>query len=42
MINYVIIRNGKLQHNFNKEAAKYQHYYQVNLKNRDLLQVNKY
>ena len=36
------IRNEKLQHDINREAVKYQPYYQVKLTNVNVLQVKKY
>ena len=35
-------RGEKLQSDFNKEAAKHQHYHQVNLINMNIVQVKKY
>ena len=36
------IKDEKLQHDISREAAKYQHYHQVKLINKNILQVKKY
>ena len=36
------IKDEKLQHNINREAAKYHHYHQVKLININFLQVKKH
>ena len=36
------IRDGKLQHDINREVAKYQPYHQTKLINMNILQVKKY
>ena len=36
------IKNENLQYDINREAAKYQHYHQVELINMNILQAKKY